>query len=51
MLLSLADNARYLSDQTWSDRAIPLWEGAYGTDKRRVEMYDRTSRYDSSLVT
>jgi hypothetical protein len=48
--LSLADNARYLSDQTWNDKTIPLWEGAYGTDKRRVEMYDRTSRYDYSLT-
>jgi hypothetical protein len=47
--LSLADNARYLSDQTWNDVSIPLWDGAYGTDKRRIEMYDRTARYDRNL--
>jgi hypothetical protein len=48
--VSLADNDRYLSDQTWNDRAIPLWTGAYSTDKRRTEMHDRTARYDSNLV-
>lgn len=48
--LSLADNARYLSDETWSDAIIPLWTGAYDTDKRRIEMYDRTARYDGQIV-
>jgi hypothetical protein len=48
--LTLADNARYLSDQTWDDAFIPLWEGAYSVDRQRVEMYDRTSRYDTNLA-
>ena len=48
--ITLADNARYLSDQTWSDAYVPLWEGAYSTDKRRAEMYDRTARYDGNVV-
>ncbi len=48
--LTLADDARYLSDQTWNDVAIPLWEGAYSVRKERVEMYDRTSRYDANVV-
>ncbi|MEW5851736.1 MAG: transglutaminase domain-containing protein [Myxococcota bacterium] len=48
--VSLADNDRYLSDQTWHDGAIPLWSGAYSVDKRRAEMYDRTSRYDRNVV-
>lgn len=50
MELSLADNARYLSDQTWNDAAIPLWNGAYDTDKRRVEMFHRTDRYRDQVV-
>lgn len=36
---------RYLSDATWGDPYVPLWERAYGMDQRRVEMYDRTRRY------
>lgn len=47
--VTLADNERYLSDQTWNDTTIPLWEGAYGTDKRRTEMYYRTARYDRQI--
>lgn len=47
--VTLADNERYLSDQTWDDATIPLWEGAYGTDKRRTEMYFRTARYDNFI--
>ncbi|CAN0594094.1 unnamed protein product, partial [Laminaria digitata] len=50
MELSLADNARYLSDQTWNDTAIPLWNGAYDSDKRRVEMFHRTDRYRGQVV-
>lgn len=49
--LSTADDARYLSDQTWNDAAIALWDGAYDVDKRRVEMYDRTARYDGQIVS
>ena len=49
--LTLADGARYLSDQTWNDVAIPLWDGAYNIDKERIEMYDRTSRYDGNIVS
>ncbi len=48
--IGLADNARYLSDQTWSDPYIPLWDGAYNVDKQRAEMYDRTARYDGNIV-
>ncbi len=48
--VTLADNARYLSDQTWNDPYIPLWDGAYNIDKQRAEMYDRTARYDSNIV-
>lgn len=48
--LTMADNARYLSDQTWNNAFIPLWEGAYSVDRQRVEMYDRTSRYDTNLA-
>ncbi len=48
--VTLADNERYLSDQTWDDAAIPLWAGAYSIDKRRIEMYDRTARYDYTIV-
>ncbi|MGI5863971.1 MAG: transglutaminase domain-containing protein, partial [Myxococcales bacterium] len=48
--VTLADNERYLSDQTWDDATIPLWSGAYSVDKRRIEMYDRTARYDYSIV-
>ena len=48
--LTLSDNARYLSDQTWDDPFIPLWDGAYDVDKQRTEMYDRTSRYDGQLA-
>jgi hypothetical protein len=44
--VTLADNARYLSDQTWKDEAIPLWDGAYDSDKRRIEIYNRTSDFD-----
>ena len=49
--ISLADNARYLSDQTWSNSYIPLWDGAYNVDKQRAEMYDRTARYDANIVS
>ena len=45
------DNARYLSDQTWSNPYIPLWDGAYNVDKQRAEMYDRTARYDANIVS
>ncbi len=48
--LSLADNARYLSDQTWNDALIPLWNGAYDIDQRRVEMFHRTDRYRNQIV-
>ena len=48
--VTLADNARYLTDQTWSDPTIPLWDGAYDSDKSRAEMYHRTARYDSTVV-
>lgn len=48
--VSLAGEGRYLSDQTWNDAAIPLWDGAYDVDARRVEMYHRTARYDGNLV-
>jgi hypothetical protein len=41
---------RYLSDATWHDAYIPLWEGAYGNDLRRLEMYDRTNAYAYLLV-
>jgi transglutaminase-like putative cysteine protease len=44
--VNLADNSRHLSDQTWNDVAVPLWDGAYNKDLRRVEMYNRTARYD-----
>ncbi len=42
-------DTRYLSDATWKDPYVPLWEGAYGNDARRVEMYNRTN-YRSHLV-
>jgi hypothetical protein len=48
--VTLADNARYLSDQTWKDEAIPLWDGAYDSDKRRIEIYKRTSDFDMRHV-
>ena len=48
--LSLADNGRYLSDQTWNDATIPLWDGAYDVDKRRTEMFHRTDRYRDQVV-
>ncbi len=48
--VSLANNARYLTDQTWSDPTIPLWDGAYDSDKSRAEMYHRTARYDTALA-
>lgn len=48
--VTLADNERYLSDQTWSDPYIPLWSGAYSVDRQRQEMYDRTARYDTAIV-
>jgi hypothetical protein len=44
--VSLADDSRYLSDQTWKDEAIPLWDGAYDSDQRRIEIYNRTSDFD-----
>ena len=47
--VTLADGGRYLSDQTWDDATIPLWAGAYSVDKRRVEMYNRTARYDGNI--
>ncbi len=49
--IALADNARYLSDQTWNDAAVPLWNGAYDVDQRRKELYDRTSSIDTELVS
>lgn len=48
--VNLADGTRYLSDQTWKDASIPLWDGAYDVDKERVEMYRRTARYDYAIV-
>lgn len=48
--LSLADNSRWLSDQTWNDPYIPLWNGAYDVDKRRVEIYNRTTDFDINLA-
>ncbi len=47
--LNLADDARYLSDQTWDDPVIPLWDGAYDVDQRRIEMYNRTARYNYAM--
>ncbi len=41
---------RYLSDPTWHDPYIPLWDGAYGNDLRRIEMYDRTDYYAHLLA-
>lgn len=41
---------RFLSDATWGDAWVPLWEGAYGNDLRRVEMYERTSAYAALVV-
>jgi len=48
--VTLADNQRYLSDQTWNDVAVPLWTGAYGVDARRLEMSDRTAALDDSVL-
>ena len=48
--VTLADNTRCLTDQTWSDATIPLWSGAYDSDRRRVEMYQRTARYQPAVV-
>ncbi|MCB9644404.1 MAG: hypothetical protein H6728_15135 [Myxococcales bacterium] len=48
--VSLADGSRFLSDQTWDDPTVPLWDGAYNVDKRRTEMYNRTARYDSNMM-
>lgn len=47
--LSLADNSRWLSDQTWKDPFVPLWAGAYDVDKRRIEIYNRTTDFDVNL--
>lgn len=41
---------RFLSDPTWSDPYIALWDGAYGNDQRRLEMYRRTDRYSHLLI-
>lgn len=49
--VSLADGGRYLSDQTWGDPFVPLWNGAYDRDKRRTEIYTRTARYDNNMVS
>ncbi len=49
--LSLADNSRWLSDQTWKDPFVPLWAGAYDVDKRRVEIYNRSADFDINLPT
>jgi hypothetical protein len=49
--LTLADNSRYLSDQTWKDEAVPLWGGAYDSDKRRIEIWNRTSDFDLRHVS
>lgn len=43
-------DTRYLSDATWGDPYVPLWEGAYGNDLRRVEMYARTAQYATLMV-
>lgn len=44
------DDTRYLSNPTWKDPYIPLWDGAYGNDLRRIELYDRTNRYGYLLA-
>ncbi|MFT4977748.1 MAG: hypothetical protein ACI8S6_003655 [Myxococcota bacterium] len=43
-------DTRFLSDPTWSDPYIALWDGAYGNDLRRTEMYRRTDRYSNLLI-
>ena len=43
-------DTRFLSDPTWHDPYIPLWDGAYGNDSRRVEMYRRTGNYARHLA-
>jgi hypothetical protein len=43
-------DTRFLSDATWGDAYVPLWEGAYGNDLRRVEMYARTRQYAGLMV-
>ena len=43
-------DTRYLSDPTWHDPYIPLWDGAYGNDSRRIEMYRRTGNYARHLA-
>ncbi|MBI5546750.1 MAG: transglutaminase family protein [Deltaproteobacteria bacterium] len=48
--VTLADNERYLSDQTWHHPHIPLWSGAYSVDRQRQEMYDRTAHFDRNIV-
>lgn len=47
--VTLADGTRFLSDQTWDDATIPLWDGAYSVDKRRIEMGYRTDRYNRNI--
>ena len=48
--INLADDSRYLSDQTWKDEAVPLWDGAYDRDKRRLEIYKRTEDFARYLA-
>jgi hypothetical protein len=48
--IASALDERFLSDDTWNDVAIPLWNGAYDVDARREEMYHRTARYDAHIV-
>ena len=48
--VTLANNQRYLTDQTWKDAVIPLWDGAYDADARRLEIYNRTDDFDMHMV-
>jgi hypothetical protein len=49
--VTTADGARFLSDQTWKDEAIPLWDGAYDSDARRTEIYNRTSDFSGNIAS
>ena len=48
--LNVADGQRYMSDQTWNDGLIALWDGAYDADPRRLEMGKKTAHFDNNLV-
>ena len=49
--INLANDVRYLSDQTWKDEAIPLWDGAYDSDARRLEIANRTTDFARNLAS